>query len=52
MNRMTRPLRTRPVQSAGFETGVVSAIVDMACSRGEWMHALKTNEADAIRQRA
>ena len=29
---MTRPLRMRPGQRAGFETGAVSAIVDMTCS--------------------
>src|SRR5437667_5797177 len=31
-NNMTRPLRTRPSQSAGFETGAFSAIVGMALS--------------------
>src|SRR6266700_1732600 len=29
--RITRPLRTRPVQRAGFETAVVSAIAGMVC---------------------
>src|SRR3982074_206872 len=32
MNKMTRPLRTRPDQSASFETGAVSAILGMAWS--------------------
>src|ERR1700675_3212212 len=37
MNTITRPLSTRPIQSAGFETGAVSAIVGMALSlKGDW----------------
>src|SRR6202790_4235647 len=37
MNTITRPLRTRPIQSAGFETGAVSAIVGMVLSlKGDW----------------
>ena len=33
-NTMTRPLSTRPVRSAGFETAAVPAIVGMAFSMG------------------
>src|ERR1700721_2585674 len=34
-NTTTRPLRTRPDQSAGFETGAVSNRVGMTCSIGD-----------------
>src|SRR5258708_39359692 len=37
-NRMTRPLRTRPSQRAGFEIGAFSAVVGMAFC---WMDCLE-----------
>src|SRR5260370_8620285 len=47
---MTRPLRTRPSQSAGFDTGAFSAIVGTALSLGLVMHNPRTNGAGVIRQ--
>jgi hypothetical protein len=47
---MTKPLSTRPSQSAGFDTGAFPAIVGMALSLGLVMHNPRTNGAGAIRQ--
>src|SRR5260221_1101383 len=50
-NTMTRPLRMRPTQRAGFETGMVAVIVVMVVSRClEWLLGFKTNDGGGFRQ--